>query len=191
MQLCSYPVVGSPDAPPGVFGLRSIQMASIRAGGHPHGSGMGICASRFRTATSRRYWPSVGSRWIMSPSGAGSSGSPRSWIGAADGGPMDTAPTGVPPLGLTLQRRCGWGTGFHYSLCWSRGDGSFNSTRISTLPKSMPNDLYHRQANSMRSLNWIVGANCALSSVSESGTARWCGGMRYGSVYASMLHLDA
>jgi hypothetical protein len=122
----------------------------------------------------------VGSRWIMSPSGAGSSGSPRSWIGAADGGPMDTAPTGVPPLGLTLQRRCGWGTGFHYSLCWSRGDGSFNSTRISTLPKSMPNDLYHRQANSMRSLNWIVGANCALSSVSESGTARWCGGMRYG-----------
>jgi hypothetical protein len=33
-------VVGSPDAPPGVFGLRSIQMASIRVGGHPDGSGM-------------------------------------------------------------------------------------------------------------------------------------------------------
>jgi hypothetical protein len=32
--------VGWPDAPPGVFGLRSIQMASIPAGGHPHGSGM-------------------------------------------------------------------------------------------------------------------------------------------------------
>jgi hypothetical protein len=29
LQLCSYPVVGSPDAPPGVFGLRSIQMESI------------------------------------------------------------------------------------------------------------------------------------------------------------------
>ena len=24
LQLCSYPVVGSPDAPPGVFGLQSI-----------------------------------------------------------------------------------------------------------------------------------------------------------------------
>jgi hypothetical protein len=47
LQLCSYPVVGSPDAPPGVFGLLSIQMASIRPGGHPHGSGMGICASGF------------------------------------------------------------------------------------------------------------------------------------------------
>ena len=35
-----YPVVVSPDAPPGVFGLLSIQMASIRPGGHPHGSGM-------------------------------------------------------------------------------------------------------------------------------------------------------
>jgi hypothetical protein len=31
----------------------------------------GICDSRFRTATSRSYWPSVGSRWITSPSGAG------------------------------------------------------------------------------------------------------------------------
>jgi hypothetical protein len=40
LQLCSYPVVVSPDAPPGVFGLLSIQMASIRPGGHPHGSGM-------------------------------------------------------------------------------------------------------------------------------------------------------
>jgi hypothetical protein len=30
LQLCSYPVVVSPDAPPGVFGLLSIQMASIR-----------------------------------------------------------------------------------------------------------------------------------------------------------------
>ena len=40
LQLCSHPVVGWPDAPPGVFGLRSIQMVSIRARGHPHGSGM-------------------------------------------------------------------------------------------------------------------------------------------------------
>ena len=40
LQLCSYPVVVSPDAPPGVFGLLSIQMASIRPGGRPHGSGM-------------------------------------------------------------------------------------------------------------------------------------------------------
>ena len=46
----------------------------------------GICASRFRTATSRSYWPSVGSRWITSPSGAGSSGTLRSWIGACANG---------------------------------------------------------------------------------------------------------
>ena len=39
-QLCSHPMVGWPDAPLGVFGLQSIQMASIRAGGHSHGSGM-------------------------------------------------------------------------------------------------------------------------------------------------------
>src|SRR5580704_4673065 len=35
LQLCSYPVVVSPDAPPGVFGLLSIQTASIRPGGPP------------------------------------------------------------------------------------------------------------------------------------------------------------
>src|SRR6202040_3221221 len=40
LQLCRLPVVGWPDAPPGLFRLLSIQMASIRAGGHPHGSGM-------------------------------------------------------------------------------------------------------------------------------------------------------
>ena len=45
-----------------------------------------FCASRFRTATSRSYWPSVDSRWITSPSGAGSSGTPRSWIGACANG---------------------------------------------------------------------------------------------------------
>jgi hypothetical protein len=33
-------VIGWPDAPPGLFGLRFIQMASIPGGGHPHGSGM-------------------------------------------------------------------------------------------------------------------------------------------------------
>jgi hypothetical protein len=46
----------------------------------------GSCASRFRTATSRSYWPSADSRWITSPSGAGSSGTPRSWIDACANG---------------------------------------------------------------------------------------------------------
>jgi transposase, IS6 family len=39
------------------------------------------CASRFRTATSRSFWPSVGSGWITSPSGDGSSGMLRNWSG--------------------------------------------------------------------------------------------------------------
>jgi len=29
LQLCSHPVVGWPDAPPGIFGLWSIQVATI------------------------------------------------------------------------------------------------------------------------------------------------------------------
>jgi hypothetical protein len=29
LQLCSHPVVGWPDAPPGIFGLRFIQVATI------------------------------------------------------------------------------------------------------------------------------------------------------------------
>src|SRR5271169_40959 len=65
LQLCSYPVVGSPDAPPGVFGLRSIQMASIRAGGHPHGSGMVFALLAFvprRRGAIDRAWTLGGSR---------------------------------------------------------------------------------------------------------------------------------
>src|SRR5580704_11991992 len=65
LQLCSYPVVGSPDAPPGVFGLRSIQMASIRAGGHPHGSGMVFALLAFvprRRGVARRAGPARRSR---------------------------------------------------------------------------------------------------------------------------------
>src|SRR4029077_20902959 len=62
----------------------------------------GICASRFRTATSRSYWPSVGSRWITSPSGVGSSGTPRSWIGGcANGSRQQTT------LGGWTRRTCG------------------------------------------------------------------------------------
>jgi hypothetical protein len=37
LQLCSHPVVGWPDATPGIFGLRSFQVAAIRAGGDPPG----------------------------------------------------------------------------------------------------------------------------------------------------------
>src|SRR5580700_3390039 len=65
LQLCSYPVVGSRDAPPGVFGLRSIQMASIRAGGHPHGSGMVFALLAFvprRRGAIGRAWALGGSR---------------------------------------------------------------------------------------------------------------------------------
>jgi hypothetical protein len=64
--------------------------------------------------------------------------------------------------------------------------GSLINTRISTLPRSIPKDLFHRHASSMSSLNWVVGPSCAMPSVSESGTARWCGGM-----CASMLQHDA
>src|ERR1700736_2781048 len=64
--------------------------------------------------------------------------------------------------------------------------GSFISTRISTLPRSIPKDLFQRQASSMSSLSWVVGPSCAISSVSESGTARWCGGM-----CASIMQLKA
>src|SRR4029077_18044944 len=35
LQLCSHPVVGWLDAHPGLFGLRSFQVAAIRTGGHP------------------------------------------------------------------------------------------------------------------------------------------------------------
>jgi hypothetical protein len=59
------PVVGWPDAPPGVFGLRSIQMASIRAGGHPHGSGMAFALLAFvprRRGAIGRAWALGGSR---------------------------------------------------------------------------------------------------------------------------------
>jgi hypothetical protein len=62
--------------------------------------------------------------------------------------------------------------------------GSWISTRISTLPRSIPKDLFQRHANSMSSLNWVFGVSCATPSASESGTARWCGGMR-----SSILHL--
>src|SRR5580693_1620027 len=65
LQLCSYPVVGSPDAPPGVFGLRSIQMASIRAGGHPAGSGMVFALLAFvprRRGAIGRAWALGGAR---------------------------------------------------------------------------------------------------------------------------------
>src|ERR1700756_5088285 len=34
LQLCSHPVIGWQDAPPGIFGLWFIQVAAIRAGGH-------------------------------------------------------------------------------------------------------------------------------------------------------------
>jgi hypothetical protein len=76
------PVAGWPDDPPGVFSLRFIQMASIRAGGHPHGSGIVFAVLAFvprRREVARRAWTLGG---ITSPSGAGSSGTPRSWIGA-------------------------------------------------------------------------------------------------------------
>src|ERR1700735_2643796 len=68
LQLCSYPVVGSPDAPPGVFGLRSIQMASIRAGGHPHGSGVVLALFPFvprRRGVARRAGPARRSRHLL------------------------------------------------------------------------------------------------------------------------------
>ena len=65
LQLCSHPVVGWPNAPPGVSGLRSIQMASIRAEGHLHGSGLVraffTVVPRRRGAISRA-WALVGSR---------------------------------------------------------------------------------------------------------------------------------
>jgi hypothetical protein len=65
LQLCRYPVIGWLDAPPGVFGLRSIQMASIRAGGHPHGSGMVFALLAFvprRRGAIGRAWALGGSR---------------------------------------------------------------------------------------------------------------------------------
>ena len=58
-------VAGLAYAPPGVFGLRSIQMASIRAGGHPHGSGMVFALLAFvprRRGTIDRAWTLGGSR---------------------------------------------------------------------------------------------------------------------------------
>jgi hypothetical protein len=86
LQLCSYPVVGSPDPPPGVFGLRSIQMASILAGGHPHGSGMVFALLAFvprRRGAIGRAWAPGGSRHRLV---LGLSGTPRSWIGACANG---------------------------------------------------------------------------------------------------------
>src|SRR5580704_5976216 len=65
LQLYRPAVIGWPDAPPGVFGLRSIQMASIRAGGHPHGSGMVFALLAFvprRRGAFGRAWPLGGSR---------------------------------------------------------------------------------------------------------------------------------
>jgi hypothetical protein len=40
LQLCSHPVVGWPDAPPGIFGLWSIQVAAISTGGNSPGRGL-------------------------------------------------------------------------------------------------------------------------------------------------------
>jgi hypothetical protein len=72
LQLCSHPVVGWPDAPPGVFGLQSIQMASIRTGGHPHGNGMVFALLAFvprRRGAIGRAWALGGSRhrwrWVQ------------------------------------------------------------------------------------------------------------------------------
>src|SRR5580704_5669250 len=65
LQLYRPAVIGWPDAPPGVFGLRSIQMASIRAGGHPHGSGMVFALLAFvprRRGAIGRAWALGGSR---------------------------------------------------------------------------------------------------------------------------------
>src|SRR5208282_3466954 len=65
LQLCSHPVVGWLDAPPGVFGLQSIQMAPIRAGGHPYGSGMVFALLAFvprRRGAIGRAWALGGSR---------------------------------------------------------------------------------------------------------------------------------
>jgi hypothetical protein len=62
-SICSWP-----DAPPGVFVLRSIQMASIPAGGHPHGSGMVFAllafVPRLRGAIGRA-WTLGGSRHCL------------------------------------------------------------------------------------------------------------------------------
>jgi len=44
LQLCSHGVIGWLDAPSGLFGLQSIQMASISAGVHPAARG---CYLRF------------------------------------------------------------------------------------------------------------------------------------------------
>ncbi len=54
------------------------------------------------TATSRSFWPSVGSRWITSPSGDGSSGTLRNWSGACAG----TSSRPTTRGGLT-RRTCG------------------------------------------------------------------------------------
>src|ERR1700732_711952 len=40
LQLCSHPVVGWPDAPPGIVGLWSIQVATIGTGGDSPGRGL-------------------------------------------------------------------------------------------------------------------------------------------------------
>src|SRR5271166_5269027 len=37
LQLCRYPVIGWPDASPGLFGFRSVQVEAIRTGSHPSG----------------------------------------------------------------------------------------------------------------------------------------------------------
>ena len=64
LQLCSHPVVGWPDAPPGVFGLRAIQIASIRAGGHPLGSGMVFALLAFVP----RRGGAIGRAWALGES---------------------------------------------------------------------------------------------------------------------------
>jgi transposase, IS6 family len=65
LQLYSHPVVGWPDAPPGLFGMRPVQVASIRAGGHPLGSGMVFALLAFvprRRGAIGRAWALGGSR---------------------------------------------------------------------------------------------------------------------------------
>jgi DDE domain len=75
LQLCSHAVIGCLDAPFGLFGLRSIQMASISFCWRWDGT----CAFPSHTATSRNCSLIGACTPIMSLYGGGCRVTPRKW----------------------------------------------------------------------------------------------------------------
>ena len=82
LQLCSHPMVGWQDVPPGIFGLWSIRSGANLNRRSSSWQWDGTCVFHCRTATWRSCSPSGVCTPITSPSGGEFSATPRKSVGA-------------------------------------------------------------------------------------------------------------